>query len=59
MPGDTPSPRKVIALLTDAEWRAVRMAAAANDTSIQGYVTTVLLAKLQGDDRQHLDAATR
>ncbi len=59
MPADNPTARKVMVLLTDAEWRAVRIAAAANDTSIQGYVTNVVLAKLQGDDRHHLDAAGR
>jgi hypothetical protein len=44
-------------LLTDVEWRAVRIAAATHDTSMQGYVTNAVLARLQGDDRQALDAA--
>jgi hypothetical protein len=34
-------------LLTNAEWRAVRVAAAETDTSIQGYVTTLVLRDVQ------------
>lgn len=52
-----PTPRKTLLLLTDDEWRAVRIAAVARDTSIQSYLTTIVLAQLQGEDRSALDAA--
>jgi hypothetical protein len=42
----TPRARKLIALLTDDEWRALRVEAARNDTTIQAYVTNVLLRDL-------------
>jgi hypothetical protein len=42
----TPRARKLIALLTDDEWRALRVEAARNDTTIQAYVTNVLLREL-------------
>jgi hypothetical protein len=42
----TPKARKLIALLTDDEWRALRVEAARNDTTIQAYVTNVLLRDL-------------
>lgn len=48
---DTPLPRKMLALLTDDEWRALRVAAAERDTTIQGYVTTIILRALQDDDQ--------
>jgi hypothetical protein len=55
----TPTLRRVGILVTDTEWRALRMAAAVHDTSIQGYVTTAVLRRLQGEDRQSwLDAAS-
>lgn len=44
-------------LLTDTEWRALRVAAAMHDTSVQGYLTTLALAALQGDDHAAMDAA--
>ncbi len=56
MRDDTPKARKAVVLVTDAEWRAVRIAAASHDTSIQGYVTAAVLRRLQRDDRQALEA---
>jgi hypothetical protein len=44
---DKPSPHKVLLLLTASEWRALRVAAAEADTSIQGYVTDVVLRALR------------
>jgi hypothetical protein len=44
---DKPRARKLLALLTDDEWRQVRVAAAESDTTIQGYVTNLLLRELQ------------
>ena len=44
---DKPKPRKVLITLTDAEWRALRVAAAEDDTTIQGWMTTTALAALQ------------
>lgn len=52
-----PAIRKTLVLLTDDEWRAVRIAAVARDTSIQAYLTTIVLAQLHGKDRSALDAA--
>lgn len=54
---DAPKARKVTVFVTDDEWRAIRIAAAAHDTSIQGYVTNAVVARLQGQDRTALDAA--
>ena len=56
---DTPRARKAVVFVTDAEWRAVKIAAAARDTSIQGYVTNAVLGRLQRDDRDALDAGKR
>jgi hypothetical protein len=42
-----PTPRKVLALLTDDEWRALRVRAAEQDTTIQAYVTQTLLRELK------------
>jgi hypothetical protein len=53
-----PRPRKTMVLLTDDEWRAVRVAAAMHDTSVQGYLTQLALAALQGDDRAAMEVAT-
>jgi hypothetical protein len=53
-----PTPRKTMVLLTDTEWRALRIAAAMHDTSAQGYLTQLALAALQGDDRAALDTAS-
>lgn len=39
-------------LVTDDEWRALRVAAATNDTSVQGYVTAAVLRRLV--DEGHL-----
>ena len=47
---DTPRPRKVVLMLTDAEWRQVRINAASADTSIQGWTTDVVLTELQRDN---------
>ncbi len=44
-----PAPRKVVLVLTDDEWRQVRVNAASNDTTIQGYLTDVVLSELQRD----------
>lgn len=41
------APRKVVVVLTDDEWRQVRINAAATDTTIQGYLTDVVLSELQ------------
>lgn len=60
MPEDNLDPvqrRKVVVMLTATEWRAVRIAAAARDTSIQGYLSEAVLRRLQTDDRAALDAA--
>ena len=54
---DTPKLRRAGVLVTDAEWRAIRIAAARQDTSIQGYVTQTVMRRLQGEDRQSLDDA--
>jgi hypothetical protein len=43
----TPRPRKCLVVLTDDEWRQLRVTAAANDTTVQGWLTTVVLAALQ------------
>ncbi len=43
--------------MSDVEWRAIRVAAAGHDTSIQGYVTSTVLRRLQNEDRASLDAA--
>jgi hypothetical protein len=51
MPRDDPTPRKVLLLLTDAEWRATRVGAAEHDTSIQGYVTGAVLRRLKDEER--------
>jgi hypothetical protein len=51
MGDDQPHPRKVVVVVTDAEWRALRVAAAEDDTTIQGWLTTVLLAALQQRQR--------
>lgn len=42
-----PTNRKVIVRLTDDEWRAVRVTAAASDTSIQGFITDLVLREIQ------------
>lgn len=41
------APHKVVVVLTDDEWRQVRINAAATDTTIQGYLTDVVLSELQ------------
>jgi hypothetical protein len=56
---DQPKTRRVGVLVTDREWRAVRIAAARHDTSIQGYVTTTVLRRLQSEDRESLEDADR
>lgn len=55
---DAPTARKVTVLVTDDEWRAIRIAAAEHDTSIQGYVTTAVVGRLQTEDRRALEAAS-
>ena len=50
-PLDQPKSRKVIVVLTDAEWRALRVAAAEEDTTLQGWLTSTVLAALQGRAR--------
>jgi hypothetical protein len=50
-PTDPPRARKVVVVLTDAEWRALRVAAAEDDTTGQGWLTTVTLAALQARRR--------
>jgi hypothetical protein len=52
MAADDPKPRKVTVLLTDGEWRQLRVAAAEHDTSIQGYVTTTVMRRLQAEARK-------
>lgn len=49
--------RRVGVIVTDTEWRAIRIAAAGSDTSIQGYVTASVLHRLQNEDRGALKAA--
>jgi hypothetical protein len=49
---DQPRPRKVIVVLTDTEWRAMRVAAAEDDTTMQGWLTTSTLAALQARRRR-------
>ncbi len=49
---DQPKPRKIVVVLTDAEWRALRVAAAEDDTTGQGWLTTVALAALQARRRK-------
>jgi hypothetical protein len=49
---EMPTPRKVLALLTDDEWRALRVRAAAEDTTIQAFVTQVLLRELNSKPKQ-------
>ena len=46
-PKEPVRPRKIIAMLTDAEWREMRVAAAEDDTTIQGMTTTLVLAAIQ------------
>jgi hypothetical protein len=46
---DAPKLRRVGVLVTDREWRAIRIAAARHDTSIQGYVTSTVLRRLQSE----------
>jgi hypothetical protein len=46
-------------LVTDAEWRGIRIAAVRHDTSVQGYVTSTVLRRLQNEDRESLEAADR
>lgn len=54
-----PKPRKTMVLLTDTEWRAVKIAAATHDTSVQGYLSSTVLLRLQGEDAAALKAAKR
>lgn len=54
---DKPTMRRVGVIVTDREWRAIRIAAASADTSIQGYVTATVLRRLQSEDRAALRAA--
>ncbi len=56
---DTPKLRRVGVLVTDAEWRRIRIAAVRHDTSVQGYVTSTVLRRLQNEDRESLEAADR
>ncbi len=51
--------RRVGVIVTDREWRAIRIAAAGHDTSIQGYVTSTVLRRIQNEDRESLKAADR
>ncbi len=44
---DNPKARKVLVVLTDTEWRQLRVIAVEDDTTIQGWLTTVTLAALQ------------
>ncbi len=44
---DKPHPHKTMVLVTDDEWRALRVAAAGSDTSVQGYLTQLVLRDLQ------------
>jgi hypothetical protein len=48
---ETPRPRKVLALLTDDEWRALRVRAAEEDTTIQAFVTQALLRELKAKSK--------
>jgi hypothetical protein len=57
-PEQKPTARKTMVLLTDDEWRALRVAAAMHDTSAQGYLTQLALAALHGPDRLALENAT-
>lgn len=47
--------RKVVIVLTAAEWRSLKIAAAIHDTTIQGYMSDAVLARLQSEPP--LDAA--
>lgn len=42
-----PRPRKCIVVVSDDEWRQMRIAAAQDDTTVQGWLTNVVLAALQ------------
>jgi hypothetical protein len=42
-----PRARKCVVVLTDVEWRALRVAAAEDGTTMQGWLTNVSLAALQ------------
>ena len=39
---DPARPRKIIAMLTDEQWRALRVAAAEDDTTLQAMTTTIV-----------------
>jgi hypothetical protein len=56
---DQPRPRRLALFVTDTEWRAIRIAAAAHDTSIQGYATDTVLRRLHGEDATSLKTARR
>lgn len=44
---DSAKVRKVVVVLTDAEWRSLRVAVAEDDTTLQGLLTTIVLGALQ------------
>jgi hypothetical protein len=54
---DNPTRRQLYVLLTDDEWRQLRIGAAERDTTIQGYATNVILRALQRDGKQRANAA--
>jgi F420-0:gamma-glutamyl ligase len=56
---DKPTMKRVGVIVTDTEWRAIRIAAAGADTSVQGYVTGAVLRRLQKDDPAALRAARK
>ncbi len=47
MANQDPRPRKVVIVVSDDEWRALRVAAAEDDTTMQGWLTTVVLGAIQ------------
>lgn len=55
---EKPATRRVNIVVTDTEWRAVRIAAAARDQTVQGYVTDAVLGRLQGPDAAAMTAAS-
>ena len=56
-PADRLQRRKVVVVLTETEWRALKIAAATRDTTVQGYMSDAILSRLQRDDHAALDAA--
>jgi hypothetical protein len=54
---EKPALRRVGVIVTATEWRALRIAAASHDTSVQGYVTSAVLRRLRDEDSSALRSA--